>query len=59
MRTANVLRQYDERAARRGELDVPDPYYDDDEGFAQVLAMVETACDGLLAEVRRTVDGAA
>ena len=54
-----MLMSYDPVAARRGELDVPDPYYDNDEGFARVLAMVERACDGLLDEVRAHVDGAA
>lgn len=45
-----MLRSYDPDAARRGDLDVPDPYYDD--GFDQVLKMVEVACHGLLDEVR-------
>ncbi|MDP2504253.1 low molecular weight protein-tyrosine-phosphatase [Oceanobacter sp. 3_MG-2023] len=34
-------------------LDVPDPYYGGDDGFDQVLDMVEDGCRGLLAEIRR------
>lgn len=45
-----MLRSYDADAARRGDLDVPDPYYDD--GFDDVLRMVEVACRGLLDDVR-------
>ena len=44
-----MLRSFDSRAARSGELDVPDPYYDG--GFDTVLGMVEAACRGLLAEL--------
>ena len=54
-----LLRSYDEAAVRRGELDVPDPYYDDDDGFLRVLEMVQRGCEGLLAEVRAVLDGAA
>jgi protein-tyrosine phosphatase len=54
-----MLRSYDPVAARRGELDVPDPYYDGEEGFTLVLEMVERACNGLLDEVRAQVDGTA
>ena len=35
---------------RRGELDVPDPYYGDD-GFGRVFDLVEAACRGLLREL--------
>ena len=45
-----MLRAYDPTAKKRGELDVPDPYYEDN--FAEVLEMVERACRGLLDEVR-------
>ncbi|GAA3529473.1 low molecular weight protein-tyrosine-phosphatase [Zobellella aerophila] len=31
-----------------GELEVPDPYYDEEEGFERVLNLIESACDGLL-----------
>jgi protein-tyrosine phosphatase len=38
--------------ATNADLDVPDPYYDGPEAFADVLAMVEAACSGLLDHVR-------
>lgn len=31
--------------------EVPDPYYGDEQGFPQVLDLVEAACDGLLAHL--------
>jgi protein-tyrosine phosphatase len=34
------------------ELDVPDPYYGGDRGFADVFDIVERACRGLLAHIR-------
>jgi len=40
---------------RRYELEideVPDPYYGGEDGFEQVLDLVERACDGLLMEVK-------
>lgn len=41
------LRRYE------GALDeVPDPYYDGDQGFEQVLDLVEHACDRLIDEIR-------
>ena len=41
------LRRYE------GEVDeVPDPYYDGDQGFEQVLDLIERACDQLLIEVK-------
>jgi protein-tyrosine phosphatase len=48
-----LLREYDATAYARGELDVPDPYYGGAHGFDAVLDMVETACAGLLAQLRR------
>ena len=45
-----LLREYD--PASSGDLDVPDPYYGGDDGFEEVLDLVEAACRGLLAEVR-------
>jgi protein-tyrosine phosphatase len=47
-----LLREYDPEAIAAGDLEVPDPYYGGDDGFEQVLDMVERACDGLLAEIR-------
>jgi protein-tyrosine phosphatase len=40
-----LLRDYDRDATG---TDVPDPYYGGDEGFDEVLAMVEAACAGLI-----------
>ena len=40
-----LLREFDPDATG---TDVPDPYYGGDEGFDEVLAMVESACHGLL-----------
>ncbi|MDQ2836604.1 MAG: low molecular weight phosphotyrosine protein phosphatase [Actinomycetota bacterium] len=45
----SLLRSYDPAAVLAGELDVPDPYYDDDRGFETVLDQIERACAGLLA----------
>ncbi|MBI2424991.1 MAG: low molecular weight phosphotyrosine protein phosphatase [Candidatus Hydrogenedentes bacterium] len=40
--------------APQGEhRDVPDPYYGGPQGFARVFDMIDDACDGLLAAVRR------
>jgi protein-tyrosine phosphatase len=49
-----MLREFDPLAAEAGDLDVPDPYYGGDDGFEDVLDMVERACDGLIEEIRRT-----
>jgi protein-tyrosine phosphatase len=40
-----LLREFDPDATG---TDVPDPYYGGDEGFDEVLGMVEAACRGLL-----------
>jgi protein-tyrosine phosphatase len=45
------LRSFDPMS-RGGDLDVPDPYYGGAEGFNEVLALVEAACDGLLTHVQ-------
>ena len=45
-----LLRSFDPAAG--DDLDVPDPYYGDPEGFEEVLAMVEAASPGLLTWVR-------
>ena len=39
-------------AAGNDTLDVPDPYYGGDEGFANVLALIEQASDGLIADIK-------
>lgn len=33
-------------------LDVPDPYYGEDDGFNEVLDILERSCDGLIDEIR-------
>jgi protein-tyrosine phosphatase len=52
-----LLREYDPAtsavAAEPGGLDVPDPYYGGAGGFDDVLDLVESACRGLLEEIRR------
>lgn len=48
-----MLRSYDPDAG--DDLDVPDPYFGGDDGFQLVLAQVERACEGLVAELRRTL----
>ncbi|WP_027994497.1 low molecular weight protein-tyrosine-phosphatase [Simplicispira psychrophila] len=35
---------------------VPDPYYSNAQGFEQVLALIEDACDGLLAHVQQQLN---
>ena len=47
-----LLRDHDPQAVASGQLEVPDPYYGGDEGFEEVLDVVERACDGLVAEIR-------
>ena len=43
-----LLREYGDAA----ELDVPDPYYGGEDGFAEVVEIVERCCAALLDEVR-------
>jgi protein-tyrosine phosphatase len=45
-----MFRSFD--PAANGDLDVPDPYYGDGNGFTDVLAMIEAATPGLLDWVR-------
>ncbi len=45
-----LLREFDPAFA--GELEVPDPYYGGGEGFDLVIDLVESACRGLLDDVR-------
>ncbi len=50
-----MMRAFDPALAHLPEpnpaLDVPDPYYGGPEGFAEVLAMIESAADGLVTEL--------
>jgi protein-tyrosine phosphatase len=48
-----LLREFDPASAGSAELDVPDPYYGGPGGFEEVLDLVQAACEGLLAEIRR------
>lgn len=47
-----LLRAFDPEAVAAGDLDVPDPYYGGDQGFEDVLDLIETACEGLLDTLR-------
>jgi protein-tyrosine phosphatase len=47
-----MLREFDPASEGSADLDVPDPYYGGDEGFEQVLDLVEAATRGLVAELR-------
>lgn len=49
-----LLRSFDPHA---DGVDVADPYYGADDGFAEVLTQVEAAVPGLLDHVRRALDG--
>src|SRR5918995_4082836 len=48
----HLLREFDPGSAGAPDLDVPDPYYGGDDGFEQVLDLVEAACRGLLDSLR-------
>jgi protein-tyrosine phosphatase len=52
-----LIRGYDPEAGP-AELDVPDPYYDGERAFAEVLDQLEAACRGLLAQVRGELSAA-
>ena len=45
----HLLRSYDPKAD--GDLDVPDPYYGDGDGFEHVLTLIEDAAAGVVAHV--------
>jgi protein-tyrosine phosphatase len=49
LRKLHLLRSFDPRA---DDLDVPDPYYGGDDGFARVFEICEAGCRGLLAHLR-------
>ena len=54
MRPANSAAELDLFLRRYGLAlsEVPDPYYGGEEGFEQVLDLIEQACDALLVELR-------
>ena len=43
------------RSYADGELDVPDPYYGGEDGFAEVVEIVERSCRALLSELAPTL----
>jgi low molecular weight protein-tyrosine phosphatase len=47
-----LLREFDPASDGAEDLDVPDPYYGDGDGFERVLDLVQAACAGLLVQVR-------
>jgi low molecular weight protein-tyrosine phosphatase len=47
-----LLREFDPASAGETDLDVPDPYYGEGDGFERVLDHVQAACAGLLARIR-------
>ena len=48
----HLLRQFDPEAVADDDLDVPDPYYGGEQGFEDVLDIVDRSCRGLLAHIR-------
>jgi protein-tyrosine phosphatase len=50
-----MFRDFDPRGAA-GDRDVPDPYFGGDDGFEDVLAMVERTADALVPALSRLVD---
>jgi protein-tyrosine phosphatase len=47
-----LLREFDPASVDADDLDVPDPYYGEGDGFEQVLDHVQVACKGLLGQIR-------
>lgn len=47
-----LLREFDPASDGSGELDVPDPFYGGDDGFEQVLELIEAATRGLVGRLR-------
>lgn len=51
-----LLRAFDATGVGSGDAaDLPDPYYGGEEGFDEMLAMIEGAMDGLLARIETEV----
>jgi protein-tyrosine phosphatase len=48
----HMLRSFDPASRAAKDLDVPDPYYGDGNGFARVYDICEAGCRGLLAHLR-------
>ena len=49
--STSKIRLFLDYASETGVTDVPDPYYGDGDGFDRVFDMIETASNGLLAEI--------
>jgi protein-tyrosine phosphatase len=47
-----LLREFDPASTGDRDLDVPDPYYGGENGFADVFEFVQAACEGLLEQIR-------
>lgn len=47
-----LLREFDPASDGASDLDVPDPYYGEGDGFERVLDLVQAACVGLLTQIR-------
>jgi protein-tyrosine phosphatase len=47
-----LLREFDPAAVAACDLDVPDPYYGEGDGFGDVLDVVQAGCAGLLRALR-------
>jgi protein-tyrosine phosphatase len=49
----HMLRSFDPASAAARDLDVPDPYYGEGNGFVRVYDICEAGCRGLLAHLRK------
>ncbi|MGO4999844.1 low molecular weight protein-tyrosine-phosphatase [Oceanisphaera sp. W20_SRM_FM3] len=47
-----LLLSFNANVEQEIKQEVPDPYYGGEQGFEQVLDLIESACDGLLAQLR-------
>ncbi|MGO4999847.1 low molecular weight protein-tyrosine-phosphatase [Oceanisphaera sp. W20_SRM_FM3] len=45
-----LLLSFNNDATQDAKQEIPDPYYGGEQGFEQVLDLIESACDGLLAQ---------
>lgn len=55
-----LLREYDPAtiaSSKAADLDVPDPYEDDADGFERVLEIIERSCEGLLEAILNALGG--
>jgi len=51
-----MFRDFDPRVRPAGDRDVPDPYFGGDDGFAEVLAIVERTADALVRVLAEAVE---